>query len=226
MKRKSFLKPGCCVLVLVAVLFISCAGRASAQREDPGAFLEKMFAEGSQELQKHKTQEERISFVQEFISKVLNIQGIGIRALGSLAKKISPEQKIEFDARFIQYFLKCNRIISELAKSSEIAFECDRHKKNIKGDTAQVSGKMYLSGKSYEAWFGTEWDKERTIWVVQNTSAENLDSVVSTYRSEFNDFVNCYNPGKVINEYLDCRLRGGSEAECKKGRFSVVRGDN
>jgi ABC-type transporter MlaC component len=222
------------IIFITSLLFIlGNSLLVMAKREDPGAFLKRMFSEGSQELEKEKSDEGRACVTKKFIQSAINIPEIGLRALGSFAKSFPPQEKKEYIERFAEYFLR-SRAVNVLADSSGAGFKEDsriNHDVNNVQLLGKVLGIMSLTGQSsYDVSFSMRWEEAKNKWIIHNLGPKGSSGAVEAYRMEFSGCIreDLEQSAKNLNDYLDCRLKGRNKKDCacKGKQLSARQGDD
>jgi len=217
--------------ILALCFFIFLQKPALSQEvEDPGKFMERVFGNGSELINKEPTPEGRREVVRRIVLKFFDVPGLGLNALGRLGKKLLPEQQKEFEIRFQKYFCLYNGPLDELAKSSKTCY-ADMPRKRSEGlnGTVNINGKLHLSGweKPFDVSYNMLWKGDG--WLVLDSTIEGRSSK-DKFRTEFNDLITA-DPGKsyeAVIGYIECRLNGMGEPQCKKRESHIATrgGDN
>tara|TARA_B100001996_G_scaffold278128_1_gene218615 strand:- start:46 stop:648 length:603 start_codon:yes stop_codon:yes gene_type:complete len=88
----------------IFIILLSFVGNSLSN--EPSKFIQEVVNEASNVLITSSSREEKMSKLISIAEKSVDIKGIGLYSLGSYRKKLSNEQKKEYNDLFRKYFLK------------------------------------------------------------------------------------------------------------------------
>ncbi len=88
----------------IFIILLSFVGNSLSN--EPNKFIQEVVNEASNVLITSSSREEKMSKLISIAEKSVDIKGIGLYSLGSYRKKLSNEQKKEYNDLFRKYFLK------------------------------------------------------------------------------------------------------------------------